>query len=280
MDMTSARLLVFTDMDGTLLDHDDYSWQAAAGALAKLTELEVPVICNTSKTFAEVKQLHEQIGLSSPFIVENGSAIYSADSKGANQATHKLGANRLQILQDLAILRQQGHEFSGFNDWSNAEIIQHTGLSEQEAELSSQRQYSEPLLYSGSENDKAQFIQQLSNKNYLALQGGRFLSIQGQCDKGKALMLLKAEYQKLWQTPVITIALGDSQNDCAMLEAADVSVWIKSHKAFPQINKKQQVFYSNLVGPAGWNETMAHILLLHSNNQLEQIEPTISELAK
>ncbi|WP_440904070.1 HAD-IIB family hydrolase [Catenovulum sp. SX2] len=269
--MTSARLLVFTDMDGTLLDHDDYSWQAAKPALQQLAELNIPVICNTSKTFAEVKQLHQQIGLSAPFIVENGSAIYPADAKDAEQTLHTIGASRQQILVELASLREQGHEFSGFNDWSNQQIIQNTGLSSEEAELSSQRQYSEPLLYSGNEVTKAEFIRQLEQKNYLALQGGRFLSVQGQCDKGKALLELKNQYQTLWQTPVITIALGDSQNDCAMLEAADVSVWIKSHKAFPTIQKKQQVFYSDLCGPAGWNETMAHILLQHSNEQLKPV---------
>ncbi|WP_016956885.1 HAD-IIB family hydrolase [Catenovulum agarivorans] len=269
--MTSARLLVFTDMDGTLLDHDNYSWQAAEPALAELTKQEIPVICNTSKTFAEVKQLHQQLGLSAPFIVENGSAIYSANAETADQPAHNIGAKRQQILSELSFLRQQGHQFEGFNDWHNEEIVQQTGLSIAEAELSGQRQYSEPLLYKGNEQQKAQFIEYLQAKNYLALQGGRFLSIQGQCDKGKALLKLKAEYENLWQTPVITIALGDSQNDCAMLEAADVSVWIKSHKAFPTIQKKEQVFYSDLFGPAGWNETMAHILLLHSNKQLKPV---------
>ena len=33
-----SRLVVFTDLDGTLLDHDDYSFEAARPALAQLEE--------------------------------------------------------------------------------------------------------------------------------------------------------------------------------------------------------------------------------------------------
>src|SRR5690554_8055371 len=31
-----ARLIVFTDLDGTLLDHDSYGWRAAKPAMARL----------------------------------------------------------------------------------------------------------------------------------------------------------------------------------------------------------------------------------------------------
>ena len=48
------RLIVFTDLDGTLLDHDDYSFEAARPALAKLETLNIPVILTTSKTATEV----------------------------------------------------------------------------------------------------------------------------------------------------------------------------------------------------------------------------------
>ena len=43
-------LLVFTDLDGTLLDHHSYSHAAALPGLERLRGLEVPVIPVTSKT--------------------------------------------------------------------------------------------------------------------------------------------------------------------------------------------------------------------------------------
>jgi len=70
-----TRTLVFTDLDGTLLDHDTYSWAAAAPALEELQRREIPLIFCTSKTDAEVQALRRAMGNSHPFIVENGGAI-------------------------------------------------------------------------------------------------------------------------------------------------------------------------------------------------------------
>ncbi|MGF1493342.1 MAG: HAD-IIB family hydrolase [Microcoleaceae cyanobacterium] len=69
-------LLVFTDLDGTLLNSDDYSYQAALPTVRKLQAQNVPIIPVTSKTRAEVEVLCQQIRLQDGFIVENGSAIF------------------------------------------------------------------------------------------------------------------------------------------------------------------------------------------------------------
>ena len=68
--------VVFTDLDGTLLDHYSYSWSEAAESLKKLSRLGIPVIINTSKTADEVITLQKEMALNAPFIVENGSALY------------------------------------------------------------------------------------------------------------------------------------------------------------------------------------------------------------
>jgi len=67
--------LVFTDLDGTLLD-DGYQWEAARPALELLRAREIPVVLCTSKTRAEVLPLREDLGLRDPFIAENGGAAY------------------------------------------------------------------------------------------------------------------------------------------------------------------------------------------------------------
>ena len=71
-----TKTLVFTDMDGTLLDHHTYSFEAAKPALAALDKKNIPVIPTTSKTFAELQPLREDINLTGPFIIENGAAIF------------------------------------------------------------------------------------------------------------------------------------------------------------------------------------------------------------
>ena len=69
------RVIVFTDLDATLLDPDTYSWRAAKEALDALRQKQAPVILVSSKTFAEMEPLHRQLGLQSPFVIENGGAI-------------------------------------------------------------------------------------------------------------------------------------------------------------------------------------------------------------
>ena len=64
-----------TDMDGTLLNHHDYRFDAVLPSLANLQQLGIPVILNTNKTFAELEQWRERLNLQHPFIVENGSAV-------------------------------------------------------------------------------------------------------------------------------------------------------------------------------------------------------------
>ena len=56
--------MVFSDLDGTLLDHDSYSFEAAKPALAALVERAIPVVPSTSKTLVELEKLSVEIGLS------------------------------------------------------------------------------------------------------------------------------------------------------------------------------------------------------------------------
>jgi len=62
MAANSGMLVVFTDLDGTLLDEETYSWEAAEPALAMLRERGIPWVMVTSKTRAEVEVLRERMG--------------------------------------------------------------------------------------------------------------------------------------------------------------------------------------------------------------------------
>jgi|GEM_PF-4270088 len=79
--LMQPHFLVSTDLDGTLLDHYSYDWQAAAPSLARLAKLGIPVVINTSKTFEEVVSLQSSMLLTAPFIVENGSALFLPTSQ-------------------------------------------------------------------------------------------------------------------------------------------------------------------------------------------------------
>ena len=70
------KILIFTDLDGSLLDHHSYSYSAAGPLLEDLRTADVPVIPVTSKTRAELQVLRTELQNRHPFIVENGAAVF------------------------------------------------------------------------------------------------------------------------------------------------------------------------------------------------------------
>ena len=72
----SPSHLVFTDLDGTLLDHHTYSWKEALPALERCRKKSVPVVLVSSKTRAEMAVLHQELKLSAPFVSENGGGVF------------------------------------------------------------------------------------------------------------------------------------------------------------------------------------------------------------
>src|SRR5713226_6564538 len=77
--MLAARHLIFTDLDGTLLDARTYSWAGAEPALAEIERRRIPLVLVTSKTRAEVEPLRRKLGHAHPFITENGGGVFIPD---------------------------------------------------------------------------------------------------------------------------------------------------------------------------------------------------------
>jgi mannosyl-3-phosphoglycerate phosphatase family protein len=271
-----TQYIVVTDLDGTLLDHDNYSFDAAKPALAQLAQQHIPVIINSSKTAAEIKVLRHALKNTHPFISENGSAIsipehydYSLSNKNTNniQASNLssesiiLGTPRSDILKTIEnICLDFPFQFTQYHRCNINDIVRLTGLSADEAKLSSQRDYSEPLQWLGSDAEKADFITRIEQRGLHILQGGRFMHVMGLTDKGQANERLYDLYSEHNSTPIKSIALGDSHNDIAMLQAADIAVVVRSpHNALPEFHHPNKII-SQHYGPDGWNESIQQII--------------------
>lgn len=268
------KKLVFTDLDGTLLDHYNYKTEDAEETIVALKFHDIAIIPNSSKTFAEIMVIRKQLNLASPFITENGAAVYIPINYFATQPqdTHIEGDFWVKSFCEnkthwLALLKQQANQFAGlyegFSQLTVQQLAQLTGLNNQQAALAKQRQYGEPLNWLGSSIAKAEFIEHMHKLGANMLQGGRFLHVSGHCDKGQAQTWLASQYQSINPAQqVITIALGDSGNDSAMLEAATVAVQIRSPvHDFPPLKRQQDVYQSQQYGPAGWAECLQKIVL-------------------
>jgi D-glycerate 3-kinase len=279
--MTKKQWLVFTDMDGSLLDHHNYHFDEAVPTLMALEDHHIPVIPVTSKTQAEVELLRDSLHNSQPFIVENGAAIFIPVGYFKQQPADTIEKNgywlkefvaprsHWQSLIEQTRSRYQG-EFKTFAEVGIDGIIAMTGLNVHAAARAARRQYGEPIAWQGNGNLKQQFINDLKQAGAHILEGGRFMHVSGDCDKGRAIQWLKQRYQTASpDTQMVSLAIGDSQNDKAMLEQADYALLIRSPvHPLPTIERTDKLVVSSHTGPKGWAEGVNQIIdaTLHSDS--------------
>jgi len=267
-------MLVFTDLDGTLLDHNTYSFSAAKPAIDKLKALRVPIIPVTSKTLSELDTLLAKLDLNSPVIAENGGIIaapkgqladFKSDISYKNFDVLQLSPVYSVINHTLAKLKKDHNfKFTGFSEMTSEEVAEITGLSESQAYQAKERLCSEPLIWQDSSEKLSLFEKKLDDLNYSLTRGGRFHHVMGRADKGKSMLKLA----NLFPTENLKIALGDSPNDIPMLTLADYGVVINRYNVPPlDLIKKPDLFYQTTgIGPIGWQEFFDYFFKNHINN--------------
>lgn len=265
-------MILFSDLDGTLLDHDTYSYEPVVPLLDHLKDLGIPVIFNTSKTRAETQVLCNALDLKDPFIVENGSAVvipsespYRAHLSGLNDENEfVLAEPRAHILKKLNTLRKKGFRFESYQDWNVERLAKITSLTREEARLSLQRHYTEPLIWRDSEEQLVLFKRLLEAQGLVALKGGRFLHVMSGGGKGEAMKWMVAQWQRIHKARPIVVALGDGGNDVCMLNEADYAVVIKSPvNPYPEVTTAGEVIQTGATGPEGWARAVRLILQAH-----------------
>lgn len=250
--------IVFTDLDGTLLDHDRYSYAQARPTLDRLHRHDVPLILASSKTALEMVPLRRDLGrVDCPMICENGAGLVP----GGDEAATAPGAypTLRQVLGGVpSSLRAS---FEGFGDMEATRIAQVTGLPLAQAERAAARQFSEPGLFTGTDAQRAAFLEALHAHGVVARQGGRFLTLSFGATKADWMQQICAEL-----TCDTIIALGDAPNDVEMLEAADYAIVLPNAQGHPvhiEVGSSgPKVIRASKAGPAGWDQSLGEVLTL------------------
>ena len=260
------KYLVFTDLDGTLLNHDDYSFAPANDALKFLESNKIPLILATSKTFCEVIELQKDLGIREPFIVENGAGIFiPSECVLAKELPFKEEWIKVSQAHSYIELRlffthmKRDFPIRGFGDMSILEVMELTGLDEKSAVNAMKRDFTEPFIL-----EDITLLEQLrSEANVEGLdivKGGRFFHlISLDQDKANAMLNLTHMYDEYHNISHTKIALGDSANDFTMLKKADIGVLIPLYdNSFSPLEAKS-VKRADYPGPKGWNSAIKEI---------------------
>ena len=263
------KQVIFTDLDGTLLDSETYSYKKSLAAINRLKEIGIPIIFSSAKTRAEQEIYRGELGLSHPFVVENGGAIFIPRPYFAFPFDYHRTVDDLLVIE-LAIARSRvrtllakiGREndmrFKGFGDMSAVEVAEITGLNLEFAELAQQREYDEPVEFDSCGKDINEFLAKLGEAGLSWSHGGRLYHIMGGGGKGKAVETLSSLYRKMWGD-IRTIGLGNGLNDLPMLSQVDIPILVQKRDHswedvnLPRLRRVQGV------GPEGWNKAIAEI---------------------
>ena len=263
------RYLIFTDLDGTLLDHENYSFGANKKTISTIINNKNEIIFNTSKTFSECKKLLKELKLSNmPFSTENGAVLYfpkirfnkiknsSSFEKYWKVRTAKLSSkNWHQFL----LKKQKKFNFLIAQDLSPKILKKYTNLDNTSKMLN--REASQIILWKDSLVNLKKFKNVLkSEKKGVLIQGSRFMQVSSVCNKriAKKLISHAYDYQFYGTYSKNTIALGDSKNDIDMLNSANYPCLIKNRSGYflKLRSNKKNIIKSSKFAPDGWSQVL------------------------
>ena len=272
--MKQTPYVIFTDLDGTLLDHESYSHQPAQPALAVLRARNVPLVLCTSKTRLEVEAIRAELGNEDPFIIENGAAVVvphgcfpfpiSEGKRAGSCDLIQLGVPYEEVVAALRYASESsGCPVRGFHDMSVREVAARCGLTLYSAELAKAREYDEPFeVLTDSPKEICCLLNRIEVEGLTWTRGGRFYHIRGDHNKGQAVVIVAELYRRL-NPGIITVGLGDSPNDISLLETVDVPIVLPSPyrenvKAWRSSASRWRVGLH--AGPEGWNQAVLQLL--------------------
>lgn len=250
----ATPLIIFTDLDGCLLNKHDYDWSAAAQMLDTLRRRQIPVVMNSSKTVSEMTELADELGLSGQtFISENGSVIRWGPSN-----TEVIGVPRTEILGLLRDLKTQ-FRFRSFTDLGLDGVISETQLPAEKAHQALDRHGTEPLLWDDTDERRAEFAQTLQDHQFTLTRGGRFWHVAGRTNKGNAMRIVAQRLQGTNSNTVLA-GIGDSPIDQSMLDAANVPIGIPTIAGLNVTIPLPRGIVAGQHGAAGWAEAVTELL--------------------
>ncbi len=272
------NFIIFTDIDGTLLDHEDYKYGNLKNYLQKIKK-KVSIIFNSSKTFEEIVNINKKLELNYPFIVENGACIFFPPgylgSKEINKNFFKYKSyigykltnyDSKKIITKFAEFKNK-YNFCFYSELSDKRISEITNLRIADAKQSKKRLFTNPIFWKDTKDNILKFKLEMTkfNHKFNILEGGRFLHIADNYNKAIALRKFMNIIKTNLKGKFTTVSLGDSENDVCMLESTNYSCIVKRKKNKISLKKQDNIYFSKAKAPDGWSESLDFVFRMEKN---------------
>jgi mannosyl-3-phosphoglycerate phosphatase len=278
--LLAPRHLIFTALEGALVDPRTDSFAGAEEALSELDRRKIAFVLLTSRTREQIEPLRRKLGHNHPFVTENGGGIFFPDGyfslriPGAVRTARYLSiaqgrpyAEVCEALDDLAEECAVG--VAGFHHMSLREIAENTGLRPRNAELARAREFDEPFYFT-SADDKAiaRFVETARERGFDTRRGPTFWHLSSRCDAARAVRSLARLFREATHIKLRLVGIGGGEEDLAWLRAVDLAILLPDSReaAKPSENLQEipggtrTIVMGDAPGPVGWNKAILNII--------------------
>jgi predicted mannosyl-3-phosphoglycerate phosphatase (HAD superfamily) len=228
-------MLIFSDVDGTLLDEDGRC-PLPSGLFQRVASAH-QVVLTSSRHTGELREVQEQLGISGPVIAEDGSVV-----TGPNDSITLLGQGRAELHRRVSLALGEA---------------QATDLIRMEPPAQGVRLASILLPATVAQDS---LVARLAAQGLSLTTGGRWATVTSGSNKGRAAVHVATTLGvESWA------AVGDSANDEPLLRSAHRAFVIRHPDGHhPRLRGIEGATLLQGFGPLGWAQMI---------EQLEQREP-------
>ena len=257
--MKQKKIIIFSDLDGTLLDKNTFKFDIIEDYFRDLILKGVIIIPSSSKTESELLDFNRHYNLKLSFISENGSAIHGLDlinKKIPNKILISRSIDEIYNIYNKTISSHLKQKIIFISNLNIEEQIKIFGLPQDKLLLAKKRNHSIPIQFKGSEIEKKDFIKLMNDVGLSVQTGGRIMNICDNTNKSKAMSKTKELLGKGTDEKIITIGVGDNQNDIEMLKNCDYACLVKNDNFDSSLINIDNLIKSSEPSPKGWADVI------------------------
>jgi mannosyl-3-phosphoglycerate phosphatase family protein len=272
--LLAPRHLIFSALEGALLDPRTGSFAGAEEALSELERRHIPLVLVTPQTREEIEPLRRKMEHSHPFITESGGGIYFPDGyfslkipdsrRTGRSLSVALGRPYKEVCEALDDIAEEcGVGVAGFHHMSSKEIAGNTGLKPRDADLARSREFDEPFYFTSADEPAiARFVATAKERGFDARPGKTFWHFSAGCDGARAVRTLTKLFRDATRIKLRSVGVAPEGEDLPWLRGVDQKVLLGGRSDFDHSEPTDAatVELGKATGPVAWNESILNII--------------------